>query len=265
MTDAKNAANSANLELWGKVCTTNPLNTKNFKRAGGFGGTAINPTYLIQRATEIFGPMGIDWGTNVIDERYQDGAPIVQAGVVLGFEKIHVLRLELWYQLNGKKGVVQQFGQTTFVGKNSYGYFTDEEAPKKSMTDALTKCLSLLGFGADIHLGMYDDVKYVNELKEQFSGSSVTPSSQAIQVAPNPMVPQAKAAVAIKAPAKAPSLDDKANTWILATRNSVSIDQLERANVKVDEDFASRADLIAQIKAEITLRKAQLTTSAEQA
>src|SRR5690606_33640239 len=70
---------------------------------------------------------------------------------------------------NGERGEVVQFGQTTFVGRNKNGFFTDEEAPKKSLTDAMSKCLSLLGFSADIHLGRFDDNKYVNDLRQEFA------------------------------------------------------------------------------------------------
>jgi hypothetical protein len=37
----------------------------------------------------------------------------------------------------------------------------DDEAPKKAMTDALTKAMSHLGMSADIFLGKFDDNKYV--------------------------------------------------------------------------------------------------------
>jgi hypothetical protein len=41
----------------------------------------------------------------------------------------------------------------------------DDDAPKKAMTDALTKGLSHLGVSADVFLGLYDDNKYVQSLK----------------------------------------------------------------------------------------------------
>jgi hypothetical protein len=87
---------------------------------------------------------------------------------VVGHEVIHVLRVKLWYVYQGKRGEVIHFGQTPFVGRNKNGFFTDEEAPKKSMTDAMSKCLSLIGFSADVHLGLYDDNKYVADLRKEF-------------------------------------------------------------------------------------------------
>jgi len=37
----------------------------------------------------------------------------------------------------------------------------DEEAPKKSLTDAMKKCLSLLGVCSDVFMGEFDDRTYV--------------------------------------------------------------------------------------------------------
>jgi hypothetical protein len=157
-----------NTEIWNIVAVTNPNFVKSFTRGGGFSGTAINATYQAQKATETFGPCGIGWGLDILEERYQDGAPLLQDGAVVGKEVIHVLRVKLWYVYQGKRGEVIHFGQTPFVGRNKNGFFTDEEAPKKSMTDAMSKCLSLIGFSADVHLGLYDDNKYVADLRKEF-------------------------------------------------------------------------------------------------
>ena len=156
------------MELWNAVAVTNPNFVKSFTRGGGFSGTAINATYQAQKATETFGPCGIGWGLDILEERYQDGAPLLQGEAVVGHEVIHVLRVKLWYVHQGKHGEVIHFGQTPFVGRNKNGFFTDEEAPKKSMTDAMSKCLSLIGFSADVHLGLYDDNKYVADLRKEF-------------------------------------------------------------------------------------------------
>lgn len=154
-----------NMSIWEQVEKTDPAFTKPFNRGGGFKGTATNATYLARRATEVFGPMGLGWGVDILDEDLMAGAPLDDKGTR---ELIHKVRVKLWYRFEEQRGEVIQFGQTTFVGKNRNGLFTDEEAPKKSLTDAMSKCLSLLGFSADIHLGRYDDNKYVAELTAQF-------------------------------------------------------------------------------------------------
>lgn len=159
-----------NTALWDSVQTTDPKYTKGFSRGGGFKGTATNATYLAKKATERFGPCGTGWGINVVNEEIITGAPHVDGdGCCIAHDLIHKVHARLWYVLDGKRGEVEQFGQTQIVGKNKNGFYTDEEAPKKSLTDAMTKCLSLLGFSADIHLGLYDDNKYVASLAGQFA------------------------------------------------------------------------------------------------
>jgi hypothetical protein len=164
----KQATSANHLELWDSVQTTDPKYTKTFNRSGGFRGTSTNATYLAKRATEKFGPCGIGWGVKVIDEKMIEGHPFLDnEGRVIGNAMVHTVRVQLWYMLNGQRGEIEQFGQTEMVGRNKNGFYTDEEAPKKSITDAMTKCLSLLGFAADIHLGLYDDNKYVADLKHR--------------------------------------------------------------------------------------------------
>lgn len=158
-------ATPQHMTLWDSVRTPDPSATKSFSRSGGFKGTATNAVYLIQRATELWGPMGGKWGVDIVEDRVFQGAPMLgDAGQVIGHEQLHVIRISLRHP----DGVVPGYGQTMMVGKNKWGPFTDEEAPKKSLTDALTKAMSWLGFAADIHLGLWDDNKYVNEAKKAF-------------------------------------------------------------------------------------------------
>ena len=146
-----------NLAIWNANEITDLKYTKQFSKGGGFKGTSTNATYNAKKATQTFGPLGIGWGWTVVDEKFEPGQDK---------DIIHIVRIKLWYKWNGERGEVEHFGQTQFVGKNKNGYYTDEEAPKKSLTDAVSKCLSLLGFSADIHLGMYDDNRYINDRKE---------------------------------------------------------------------------------------------------
>lgn len=169
------------MKLWESVEKTDPKYTKQFSRGGGFKGTATNATYLARKATERFGPCGTGWGVDVVDEEIIQGAPHVIDGQVVAHDLIHKVRARLWYVVDGVRGEVEQFGQTQFVGRNKHGFYTDEEAPKKSLTDAMSKCLSLLGFSADIHLGLYDDNKYVAQLHEEFSPRASEDEVKALQ------------------------------------------------------------------------------------
>ncbi len=163
------------MELWNAVFETDPAHTKDFSRSGGFKGTAINPLYLIKKATELWGPIGASWGPDIVSEQILQGAPIIVAEKVVGHESVHCVQISLRHP----GGTVPAFGQTVFVGKNKYGAFTDEEAPKKSLTDAIGKALSWLGFSADVHMGMYDDSKYVNDMRQKFGSGGGNSGEQA--------------------------------------------------------------------------------------
>ena len=179
-------SDKANLSIWKAVEKTDPSYTKAFTQNGG--GTAINGTYTEMRATEIFGPKGIGWGVKVEEERFDKGAPIMQkakdasgneikqvipdgaGGVVC--EVNHTVRITLWFIKDGQRGEIEAYGCTPYITQNKYGLNTDGEAPKKSLTDAMKKALSGLGFSADIFLGLYDIGAYVDEAKAEFSAKN---------------------------------------------------------------------------------------------
>jgi len=158
----------SNLELWEKVQKTDPKHVKAIT-GKSYQGTSPKPHYLIHKATETFGPVGIGWGFQIVSERIEEGA---------GGEKMHFAHVRVWYEWpnrNGEyvKGEVEHVGGTQFSGIRSSGKpFTDEDAPKKSVTDALVKALSMIGFAGDIFMGRYDDSKYVNEMRQEFSDES---------------------------------------------------------------------------------------------
>lgn len=159
----------SNLTLWDAVETTDPDFTK--QMPGKSGLTSINPSYLVKKATDQWGPIGDKWGYEIKEERFDAGAPFLDdENKQLGIATIHTLRLELWYKnADGEKCAIEHYGHTIFIGKNKYGLFTDQDPAKKSLTDALVKCLSMLGFGSDIHMGMYEDNTYVDDLENKMS------------------------------------------------------------------------------------------------
>lgn len=148
------------MELWDSVKETNPKWTK----PGQNMLTSINGQYCMMRATEKFGPCGIGWGYRIVEERYDEG-PEINHETVPYKPITHTLRIRLWYNWNGEKGEVEHFGHTPFIMKSKRGPYQDDEAPKKSLTDAIKKCLSMIGIGADIHLGQFEDINYKNELE----------------------------------------------------------------------------------------------------
>ncbi|HFD4434501.1 TPA: hypothetical protein ACPUHP_002101 [Klebsiella pneumoniae] len=171
-----------NLELWKRVFKTDERFTKAFTQNGG--GTSINGTYLTMLATREFGPKGIGWGVDILEERFDIGAPITRQvkgkdnnaswELVLDGngntvnEQHHVVTVRLWYILNGVRGEETAYGCTPYIYGSKYGISCDGEATKKSLTDATKKALSGLGFSGDIFMGLYDNLEYRQKNKAEF-------------------------------------------------------------------------------------------------
>lgn len=159
---------SNNLQLWEKVQSTDPQYTKQYKGAGGFAGTAINATYVVKRLTEAFGQAGDGWGYEILEDRFDQGGPISDSeGNIICMSSLHTVKMRLWYKKGSEICHVDHYGHTPYISKNKYGIQTEMEPVKKSVTDALKKAASMLGFGADIHLGLYDDIEYVQEAQNE--------------------------------------------------------------------------------------------------
>ncbi|MEB6336379.1 hypothetical protein [Serratia rhizosphaerae] len=173
-----------NLDIWKRVMRTDPRYTKPIEGAG-YVGTSINSEYMFMRATEIFGPIGTGWGFDIVEEKMIAGAPMSEAvfegGKIIGnrilrdadgsilFEQNHSLQVEFWYVLNGTKGRVTAYGATPYMYKTKRGFMADSEVMKKSLTDAIKKSLSMLGFSADVFLGWHDLPEYREENATEFA------------------------------------------------------------------------------------------------
>lgn len=148
---------SDNLRIWSQVEKTDPTHTKGFKRAGGFSGTALKPMWVWKRLTEEFGPMGLGWGCG------QPTFEVVQTQT----EILVYCTVSAWH--GSPENVLWGVGGDKVLTVNKYGPASDDEAFKKAFTDALMNAFKFIGVGADIHMGLFDDNKYVAELKAEFS------------------------------------------------------------------------------------------------
>ncbi|MCR9214806.1 MAG: hypothetical protein NXI13_13905 [Proteobacteria bacterium] len=139
-----------NLELWNSVCETDPDHTKSV-RLGGKHYTAIDPYRQIVSATAKFGPVGKGWGWEVVEVSYPPNDTVA-------------VRLRLWH--DSQDQFVEHWGQNGLYTDNAKSK-ADQDCVKKATTDGITKCLSMLGFNADVFLGKFDDNKYVQGLIEK--------------------------------------------------------------------------------------------------
>lgn len=153
----------SNTALWDQVFMTDP---KAVKAITGkpYKGNSPAPYWIIKRATEVFGPVGIGWGVNVKSEQY------IHIGE---HDVLHSCIVQVWFMQNGVRSeTFEQAGGTKAAYMTGAGkLMVDEDAAKKSVTDAMVKCMSMIGFAGDIFSGRWDDSKYVEQANEHFRDS----------------------------------------------------------------------------------------------
>ena len=169
--------NNENMRIWEALGKTDPAHTKQFTRAGGFKGTAIKPMWANKQMTEFFGPCGIGWGMTEPTFNIEAAMDEVMVYCTAG----------LWYIQGGTKHgpvygvggdkVLSQVllkddrGQKIFdtaAGRYKTYPQSDDEAFKKAYTDALSNAMKFIGVAADVHMGLFDDNKYVQEVRSEF-------------------------------------------------------------------------------------------------
>lgn len=166
-----------NLRIWNAVEKTDPSHTK--KVTFGRTFTSIDAHWQIMQATKQFGPIGQGWGYHVGHDTLTLTPEMILA----------VADVTIWWrepdadkvaEYGPIRATCEMYGPKTSQGKPIPGVFvTDEDAPKKAMTDALTKGLSHLGFSADVFLGLFDDNRYVQRVAREFAnGNGDPPPSQ---------------------------------------------------------------------------------------
>ena len=164
---------SEKIDYWNQFPKTDEKYTKG-ANVDGNNLTSIDGVYMVKLATDVLGPIGTGWGYRIVDERFDNGKPIIlidgdkaqgklpiymtDKGDIV-FEKTHTLLLEMWV---GEKGnTFSQYGHTKFTYMTNEGkYYVDHEYAKKSVTDAMKKCLSLVGVCSDVFMGEFDDQGY---------------------------------------------------------------------------------------------------------
>ena len=146
-----------NKNIWDQIKQTDPRFTKRLNK--GFGDiTTFDPLYQIMKMTETFGPVGKGWS---YDAEYTYTEQLVFAEVKI----VWTDKDDVWYKYGPISSVQKLYRKTGAL---------DDEAPKKAFTDALTKAFSHLGLSADVFLGMFDNSKYIEKVKQDLGISNAT-------------------------------------------------------------------------------------------
>ena len=158
---------SDNLHIYRQVRSVPEDAQKPFKSSWGKKLTEINSMWRLQKLTELFGPCGEGWFTEVTRQERVD----FPNGEICVFTDINL------YLKDTKTGrwskPIRGTGGNRLVLKNADGLFIDDEAYKKAYTDALGIACKALGFGADIYWGR-NDSKY-----DSGTATTASPSAKA--------------------------------------------------------------------------------------
>jgi len=169
-----------NMDIWNKLCQP-PKGALKAIQAGRLKGkTDINPMWRFKAMTELFGPCGTGWKYTIDDVNFQDGAGELKAVFVTVSVSYAV---ESNATASGLKfsDPVQGVGGAMFVAKEKSGPYTDDEAVKKAVTDALGTALKMIGVAADVYSGKWDGSKYIGgppESAPQAPKQTVKPTKQ---------------------------------------------------------------------------------------
>lgn len=186
--------NENNMQVYDKVRTV-PDNAKRAIQAGRLRGkTDINPMWRIKLLTEVYGPCGSGW--------YIGGVKYWTVPCEDTHELAVFCSLELF--VKGEEGwsaPIYGIGGNTVIAREKNGMYLDDEAYKKSYTDAISVACKALGFGADVYWDA-DSTKYTQgeglqpvqpAAMPQTAGNATVQRTQAPQPQP---VWNAKAAIA---------------------------------------------------------------------
>lgn len=151
-----------NMSIYEKVrqCPQSALRPINAGRLKG--KSDINPMWRIKALTETFGACGIGWYYDITRQWTEQGAN----GEISAFVNIN-----LFVKAEGEwsKPIVGT-GGSAFVANERNGQYTNDEAYKMALTDAISVACKALGFAADVYW-QQDATKYTGR-DAAYNGSS---------------------------------------------------------------------------------------------
>ena len=211
----------SNLEIWNRFADIDPAYTKPIT-GKPYKGTSPNPQYVIRCLTDIFGPVGQGFGWEVVREEFTP----------LGDQVLHWCRIRFWH--GKRENCFESYGQTKALMKTQNGMMLDEDAPKKSLTDAIIKASSQLGIAANIFLGRWDDQKYVQQVNSEYRKED---AKQKPSGPPQEAIDTAKTSLG-----GADSLDQLTAIWKGLPKNVRTVPELIQAGATRKAELQAEAD-----------------------
>ena len=142
---------SGNLSIYERVRSV-PKEAKKEIEAGRLKGkNDINPMWRIKKLTEVFGPVGFGWYTEIVrtwTEASESGEMAVFVDINLFVKKDGEWSKPI-YGNGGNRLVANEKKYEN--GQQVYVPFLDDDAYKKAYTDAISVAAKALGIGADVY------------------------------------------------------------------------------------------------------------------
>lgn len=155
-----------NLEIYNQVRSVPEHALKKIEAGRLKGKSDINPMFRIQKLTEVFGPVGFGWYTEVSREWTE----VSESGETAVFIDIslYVKKDGEWSKpIHGTGGnKVLSLEKKWENGECVINQYLDDEAYKKAYTDAISAAAKALGIGADVYWEA-DKTKYDARAEEQ--------------------------------------------------------------------------------------------------
>ena len=173
---------NSNLSIYERVRCVRKEAKKEIEAGRLKGKHDINPMWRIKALTEVFGPAGFGWYTEVVrtwTEASESGEMAVFVDINLFVKKDGEWSKPIFGN-GGNKLIANEKKYEN--GQQVYIPYLDDDAYKKAYTDAISVAAKALGVGADVYFEK-DKGKYASQAK---------PSAEEIQQAPSKPVLSSK-------------------------------------------------------------------------
>ena len=164
-----------NLSIYERVRSV-PKEAKKEIEAGRLKGKHdINPMWRIKALTEVFGPAGFGWYTEVV-RTWTEASESSEMAVFVDIN-LYVKKDGEWskpiFGNGGNKLIANEKKYEN--GQQVYIPYLDDDAYKKAYTDAISVAAKALGVGADVYFEK-DKGKYASQAKPSAEESQLAPS-----------------------------------------------------------------------------------------